>query len=161
MLDAGRVVAQGAPREVLADPEVVALEEGDGFKNLLPCRVVSHRGATTEVRLGENGGPLRLLTPSAAAAPGSEVLVAIPAHEIIIALGRPEGISALNVLPGRVREIRALGNDRLVTTQVDAGGPPLTAKVTDLACETLGLEPDLPVYLIIKTAACQLVADDD
>jgi molybdate transport system ATP-binding protein len=157
VLEGGRVVTRGPTREVLTDPRVFELGGDEPFENLLPCRVGASEGAVTEVWLGRDADGARLLTPRSEIDPGSELLVAIPADEIIIALGRPEGISALNVLPARVSSVQAIGHNRLVAAEISPQAPPVTAKITERACDQLALTPGRPIYLIIKTVACRLL----
>src|SRR5258708_7414197 len=64
----------------------------------------------------------------------------------------PVGLSALNVLPGRVIELRESG-DTAVEGAIDCNGVKLWARLTRKSVETLGLTAELPVYAILKSVA--------
>jgi len=161
VLRGGRVIARGAPREVFTDPKVFPLAEEEGYETVLPARLESTGAGSSTVRLGENGdGPL-LVVPRTDGAPGESLLIGIPARETILAAAEPSGLSARNVLAGRVAAVRPLVGDRgLVLVTVDlaaapgAALPPLATEVTASAAAELGLDAGKPVYVILKTAGC-------
>ncbi|MCP4664544.1 MAG: molybdenum ABC transporter ATP-binding protein, partial [bacterium] len=156
VLRRGAVVARGDPRDVLTDPEVFPLAEEQGFQNALLGEVIESDEETSLVCLSAELPELRLLTPRAAAQ--HDLLVTIPANDILIATARPTQLSAQNVLPARIEEIRPVGGKRLVITRLAADVPPLAVEVTVRACQGLDLRPGRDIFLIIKTAACRLYA---
>lgn len=156
VLRRGQVVARGKPAEVLTDPQVVPLEGPRGYENVVAGTLEESDGRTGQVRLSPEAGAdaVRLVTPHVDAPAGSEVLVSIPAREILLATHEPQGLSARNLLPATVSALRALDGMLLVTTKLSTGAPDLTAEVTPEAAEALGLAPGQKVYLILKTAGC-------
>ena len=70
----------------------------------------------------------------------------------MIALHPPQGLSALNVLPGTVAEIGRTDGP-IVEMRLDCGGDALIARLTRRSVETLGLAPGRPVYAVIKSIA--------
>lgn len=66
----------------------------------------------------------------------------------MLALAPPEGVSALNVLAGKVAAISADGAEALVT--VDCGGDRLVARITRFSLETLQLAEGRPVHAVVK-----------
>ena len=163
VLERGRVIARGEPRAVLRDPEVVPLAEREGYENVLPGRLAEDRGdaaSTSRVRLGGADDPEapELVVPRAAAA--GEALVSVPANEIMIATERPRGLSARNVLPATVVEIRSLGPLGLVTAELAAGVPPLVVEVTETTPARLGLEVGGRVFLVVKATSCRIYGGD-
>ena len=67
----------------------------------------------------------------------------------MLAVARPAGISALNVLPGVVVAVaEGAGTDALVT--LDCGGERLLARVTRRSVAGLGLAPGRAVFAIVK-----------
>jgi molybdate transport system ATP-binding protein len=64
----------------------------------------------------------------------------------------PVGLSALNVLPGRVIGLRESG-ETAVEVAIDCNGVKLWARLTRKSVETLGLAAELPVYAILKSVA--------
>jgi molybdate transport system ATP-binding protein len=84
------------------------------------------------------------------------VLVSIPAQQVLLAIEAPRGLSAQNVLPGVVREVRPAGAPRLVATELRGGGPELVAEVTPRACADLDLRAGREVFLIVKQTGCRV-----
>ena len=83
---------------------------------------------------------------------GAALRVRIRARDVMIALAPPEGLSALNVLPGTVAEIGP-ADGAIVEMRLDCAGEPLIARLTRRSVERLGLEPGRPVYAVIKSIA--------
>jgi molybdate transport system ATP-binding protein len=157
----GAVIARGEPRQVLTDPQVFPLAQREGFENLPAGRMEAADGAqqNARVRLGNrsDGAVLTVAAaPPEASAAGDEVLVGIPATDILLATQRPEGLSARNILPATVQEIRTFDHQTLVTAQLDGGGPAITVEVTESTPGRLGLEVGSPVFLVIKATVCRL-----
>ena len=119
--------------------------------------VTASDGDSSEVRLGGADGEVVLVVPHWPGAAGDEVLVAVPAHEIIVAASEPGGLSARNVLPAVVEGVRNVGERRLVVARLAPRLPEVVVEVTARACEQLGLAAGRRVFLIIKTAGCRLL----
>ncbi len=157
VLKRGRVIARGEPRAVLRDPEVFPLAEREGYENVLPGRLVGDGDDTSRIRLGNGDaggeGP-ELIVPHAGDV--SEILISLPANEILIATERPRGLSARNVLAATVAEIRSLGHLGLVTAELGAGVPPVVVEVTETTPAQLGLEVGDRVFLVVKATSCRL-----
>ncbi len=148
VLDAGRVQRQGTAVEVLGDTAVLptgAREAGA----VLEARVVRHHAdGLTELDAG--GVPLFL--PQIAADAGARVRVRIAAHDVMLARVRPEGLSALNMLPGVVREIRTgEGPGAMVALETPAGR--VLARVTRRSALALGLAEGVEAVAVVKTVS--------
>ena len=76
------------------------------------------------------------------------ISVAIRAGDIIVAVDRLEGISARNILEGRIQSIHQVGGAVLLYTDV---GAPLLVEITPEALESLGLREGQDVFLVIKS----------
>ncbi|MEM7048090.1 MAG: molybdenum ABC transporter ATP-binding protein [Acidobacteriota bacterium] len=152
LLEAGRLRTAGDPAAVLADPGLVG---PDGFENIIPARLLEHAEGTSRVALAV--GP-ELVVPRSRAAVGQELLVGIPAREILLARPRPTGLSAQNILPARVVSVSAGDAVRLAVLSLgrEPGAPRLRAEVTARACHDLELAPDGEVFVVLKAAGCQL-----
>lgn len=147
-LEAGRVLRQGLAAEVLGDPTVLpagAREAGA----LLTARIAAHHAdGLTEL---EAGGET-LFLPRLAQAPGSVVRVRIAAHDVILSRTRPEGLSALNILSGTVREVRS-GEGPGALVALETAGGRLLARITRRSADKLGLAPGAAVFAVIKAVS--------
>jgi len=146
VLDQGRLVASGPPREVLWSRAVLPLAESLGMENVL--EVVAQDDGTTHTPAG-----LTLAVPWPVQAQ-TRLTIGLPAHDILLALREPEGISARNVLEARV--IRCDEESEHTLVHLDAGER-LVAKLTPEAAQRLRLEPGLPVFAIIKAQALRRI----
>ena len=147
-LENGRVIRQGAAAEVLADPAVTPLGARSAGA-LLTARVSAHHpDGLTELDAG--GCPLFL--PRIDQAPGSATRIRIAAHDVIVSMARPEGVSALNILPATVLDIRAGdGPGAILQLQTPAGA--VLARITRRSVAALGLRPGDACHAMIKTVA--------
>lgn len=149
VLEAGRVARAGPAEQVLSDPAMVrqfGLREAGA---VLPAEIARHYDdGLTE--LAVSGG--RLLLPQMDRPAGTRTRVRILAHDVIVADRPPEGLSALNVLPGTVVTLRE-GQGPGVIVQIQCGEDRLLARITRRSAEALGLVPGKPVYAVIKTVS--------
>jgi len=155
----GKVIARGRPAEVLIDTAVYSLAEHEGFVNVLRCEIVDSSEGTSRVRLSETTPPIELVTVSIEGAPGDRVMLGLPAHEIMIAREKPVGISARNVLPATIVELRPVGSIELVTVSLAEGSPHVTVEVTGPTAKSLGLAPGKQTYLVFKATSCRVYGD--
>jgi molybdate transport system ATP-binding protein len=149
VLSAGRVVARGAPAEVLAP--AAAAEEQESFENVLRGRVASV-GATTA--LVDLGGAL-LETPRGSLEPREQAVVSVRADEVIVAAARPVGLSARNVLAARVERVVPGAAARILAR---CGAQPVWVDLTDAAIADLGLAEGRAVFLVVKTRSCRVLS---
>jgi molybdate transport system ATP-binding protein len=150
VIDAGRVVATGTPRDVLWSRSVLPLSEALGIENVFEGRVADAGAPTTIV----TSAGLRLALPFGA--PEGEYLrVGLRAEDIVLAAGPPGPISARNVFQVRVIACDERGEEVLVRTSTAEGtaGENVVAKVTRSAADHLGLAPGKSVYAIVKAHA--------
>ncbi len=158
VLDQGRIIARGTPHEVLRAPLYETVAQLAGFENIFDataesvhedrgtmiCRVV---GETTE-------GSLLLETPLIRAEPDAPLRVGIRAGDILLAIVPPAGLSARNVIPGRIVSVEQ--RDMIVSVQVSCGVE-MEVHLTLAARDALHLIPDKEVWLVIKTHSCHLM----
>ncbi len=147
LIEAGRLVAAGPAAEVFGDP---SLDMGPREAGAILTARVEAREADGLTRLSCAAGPLWL--PDVAAAPGTRLRLRILAQDVMLALARPEGISALNVLPGVVRGVQEVGGPGVVV-RIDLGGEALLARVTRRSATALDLAPGRPVHAVLKAVA--------
>lgn len=149
MLREGRVVASGPATDVLSDP---ALAPGFGMREvgaILPATIAAHEsdGLT---RLATPAGDI--LVPHVDTPVGAALRLRIPAQDVMIATEAPRGISALNVLPARVAEVR-MGDGPGALIRLTAGQATILARVTGRSVRTLTLAPGREVYAVLKAVS--------
>jgi len=153
-LENGEVVTRGTPHEVMTAPRQQTVAQLAGFENILEATVVSaheDRGTMT-CRLASS--KVDLETPLMRAEVGEFLKIGIRAGDILLATIRPQGLSARNVIAGRVTLLER--RDVIVSVRVDCGAV-LEAHLTLAAREALQLEPGSNVWLVIKTHSCHLM----
>jgi molybdate transport system ATP-binding protein len=153
-LDNGRFVGAGVPMEVLNAPRRKRLAQAAGFENLLSATVLDLREAdgVMRVQLGESACEIEV--PLGYAAAGNRVQVAVRAGDILLATERPYGLSARNVLEGRIISLEQRGT--MAIARVDCGAR-FVVHVTPGAVRALELTAGRRVWLVLKTHSCHLV----
>jgi molybdate transport system ATP-binding protein len=156
VLDAGRIVAQGTPHEVISAPQQEAVAQLVGFENIFDAVVetVSPQRGTMTCRVLGDGGPLLLETPLVRGGVGSTLRVGIRAGDILLATSPPVGLSARNVIPGRIASLEQ--RDVIVCARVKCRVE-MEVHLTLAARDSLQLEPGREVWLVIKTHSCHLM----
>jgi molybdate transport system ATP-binding protein len=146
----GRVVATGTVSEVMGRADLRA--QGVVFEGgtVIDARVVAHDLEYDLARLEFAGG--RLTVPNIDALVGETVRVRIRARDIAIALSAPTDISVLNVLRGRVVDVRPEKDARAVV-RVKVGETVLTSRITRYSVQRLALTPGRDVYVLIKAVS--------
>jgi molybdate transport system ATP-binding protein len=155
VVEAGRVIAKGIPQEVLRAPRQETIAQIVGFENVFDAVVLAldeHQG-TMLCRLGNEARELEV--PLANAQVGARIRIAIRAGDIIIAAARPRNLSARNTFEGRIVELKREGVRVIVKVKASVL---FEIHITPGACEELQLETNKPVWLVIKTYSCNLVA---
>jgi molybdate transport system ATP-binding protein len=148
VLEEGRVLRSGPAAEVLGDPDITPLGPRDAGA-LLEARVVRHHeDGLTEL----DAGGARLFLPRLGQPVGGAVRVRIAAQDVILSRSRPEGLSALNILPGRIDRVRQ-GQGPAVMVALDTPAGRVLARVTGRSAASLGLAPGVEVYAIVKTVS--------
>lgn len=149
LMEAGRVTAAGPTREILSDSAVASALGLREAGSILTTRVTAQDldGLT---RLECPAGPLWL--PRIDAPLGSSLRIRILAQDVMLATSRPEGVSALNILPGTVLDIRQ-GDGPGALIRIDLCGEPILARVTRRSTAALALAPGLPVFAVLKAVS--------
>lgn len=156
VLKDGKVINQGAPREVLTNPDIFPIASREGFQNIFPAIVQRHEAEITILSMGDEQSTVEIVAPRVDATAGTHILVSIAAYEIILGTQRPVGLSARNILPARILSIESAGTLNLLTAQLAKDVPNLVVELTEHSCRDMDLAPDKPIYLIIKTASWRI-----
>ena len=149
MLRDGRVAGTGPAVDVLSDP---ALAPGFGMREVgavLPATLAAQE-ADGLSRLETPAGAI--LVPQVDLPLGAALRLRIPAQDIIIATEAPRGLSALNVLPAVVVEVR-MGQGPGALVQLQAGQAMLLARLTGRSVRALGLTPGQRVHAVLKAVS--------
>jgi molybdate transport system ATP-binding protein len=146
VLNQGRVVAEGSLFDVTARLDLFT------GAHLLPgavleAKIAGHdapNGLTELAFAGET-----LIVPRIRRAVGDKVRIRIDADDVMLALVRPEGVSANNILPARIAAIREDGPHADV--QLRLADALLIARITRRSLERLALKPGANVFALIKS----------
>jgi molybdate transport system ATP-binding protein len=71
----------------------------------------------------------------------------------MIATIEPAGLSALNILPGKITSI--VGDKGTVGVTIDCGGDEISARITSFSAEKLKLSVGQAVFAVIKSVALE------
>jgi molybdate transport system ATP-binding protein len=158
VMEQGRIIAQGTPHEVLSTPLQETVAQLAGFENIFEATVwLIHedRGTITCRLPADTPGAFVLLeTPLIRAEMGARVRVGIRAGDILLATVKPEGLSARNVIPGRIVSVER--RDMIISARVDCGVE-MEVYLTLAARDALQLAAGREVWLVIKTHSCHLM----
>ena len=155
VLENGRMIADGTPHGVMAAPHRESLAQLIGFENIFHAVVIAiheNRG-TMRCRLADSD--VELETPLVRADVGSTLLIGIRAGDILLATIQPAGLSARNIIPGRVLSVTQ--RDVIVVVRVNCGVE-MEVHITLAARDSLQLGPGREVWLVVKTHSCHLMA---
>ena len=156
VLDAGRIVMQGTPHEVIEAPKQETVAQLVGVENIFDAVVdaVRPERGTMTCRIAGDGGPVLLETPLVRGGVGSPLRVGIRAGDILLATAPPVGLSARNVIPGRITSLEQ--RDVIISARVKCRVE-MEVHLTLAARDSLELVPGKEVWLVIKTHSCHLM----
>jgi len=155
-MDGGRIVSEGTPLEVLDAPRRKRLAQSAGFENVLSGTVLDLREADGVMRVQLGQTRCEIEVPLGHATPGDLVHIAIRAGDILLAAQPPQGLSARNVLEGKLVSLERRGS--LIVARVDCEVA-FTVHVTPSAERALDLTPGKRVWLVLKTHSCHFLGE--
>ena len=149
VMQSGRVSRAGPIGTLMSDPDTATMLGIEETGAVFDARVVAHDHDGLS-RLDSPLGPLWITGVHTRI--GGYLRVRIHAQDVMLSLSPPEGISALNILPAVVTQVKSgQGPDALI--QLEVGTDRLLARVTQRSVAALALAKGLPVYAIIKSVA--------
>ncbi|MGO4916623.1 molybdenum ABC transporter ATP-binding protein [Pseudogemmobacter sp. W21_MBD1_M6] len=154
VMEAGRVLRAGPTNALLSAPEAA---QGFGLREA-GAVIIARIAAQEEdglTRLETSAGAI--LLPRVEAPLGSTLRIRIHAHDVILSRTRPQGLSALNILPAVVTEVR-LGDGPGALVQLRAGDDLMLARVTRRSAQALDLRAGSDCFAIVKSVS---VSRDD
>ncbi|MCV2869665.1 molybdenum ABC transporter ATP-binding protein [Defluviimonas sp. WL0002] len=145
----GHVASLGPAEDVFANSAAAVAFGGEEPGSLIAARVI---GMTDDglCRLGFAGG--EILLPEPVGPKDAKVRVFVRARDVMIAAARPEGLSALNILPAVVHavgQVNAASSDVIL----DMNGSRVRARVTHRSVRNLELSPGRACHAILKSVA--------
>lgn len=147
-LEAGRVVAQGTAAQVLGDPAMRTADARQMGAVILARIVRHHPDGLTEV----TAGGIALFLPQVAGAVGAAMRIRIAAQDVMIARARPTDLSALNIMPAVIADIRS-GDGPSAILALDTAAGRVLARITQRSVAAMGLARGSAVHAVIKTVA--------
>jgi molybdate transport system ATP-binding protein len=154
VLDKGRAIAQGTPHQVMTVPRQEIMAQLAGFENIFDATVIAAHEERGTMVCQLLGSKVELETPLVRAEVGSTLKVAIGAGDILLGSSEPSGLSARNILPGKI--VSMAQRDVIVAAKVDCGVE-MEVHLTLAARDSLQLRPGSQVWLIVKTHSCHLM----
>ena len=148
VLESGRVTASGPLSATLAridppsSPDSGSVVEGVAGDYDETYRLLN---------LDFQGGRLRVVHDRVR--PGNRLRVRIKSRDVSLALTPPAGSSILNILPAVVVSETVADDPGHVLVFLDAGGTPLTARITRLSRDQLGVRLGLALHAQIKAVS--------
>ena len=150
LVEDGHVLASGPVEEVMARADLADATGGEDAGAVLAARIAGHNEAYMLTEIDVAGQMVTV--PRVAAEPGHAMRLLIRAGDVVLATSRPEGLSARNVLSGRIEAI-AVGAGAYADVAVDIGGANLRARITRQALDDLDLKTGDAVFALIKSVA--------
>lgn len=149
----GRVVRQGTAAEVLGDPTFTP-----GGVRAIGAVIEAHIKTHHDDGLTElDAGGVALFLPKVNLPAGSKLRLRIAAQDVILSNMRPEGMSALNILPAKISDIRQ-GDGPGAVVSLDTKAGRVLARVTKRSVQAMGLRVGHDLFAVVKSVA---VAPDD
>jgi molybdate transport system ATP-binding protein len=158
VIEEGSVVADGEPQRIFSAPFSREQAVLSGYENLFDAVVEETHPDLGTMTCRVAGTGLLLECPLANKAAGESASLALRAGDILVATAKPTGISARNLLYGRIHLIEDRGG--MVELRVLCGATPETdfrVHITRGALQHLDLQVGEDVWLIIKTHSIQFL----
>ncbi|KAF0245111.1 MAG: hypothetical protein FD180_1888 [Planctomycetota bacterium] len=147
VLDRGRVVAQGDPRDILGSPAALGVLETLGAENLFEVKVLARSAGVLSLETAR-GGRLEMAVVAGFPEPAR---VAVRAEDILLTASEPGLVSAQNVIPAGVSTLETLGEH--VYVRLESGTDRWVAKVTSRAVAKLELAAGKRAWMLVKAHA--------
>jgi molybdate transport system ATP-binding protein len=155
VMENGRAIAQGTPHQVMSAPRLETVAQLAGFENIFDAKVISAHAERGTMTCQLAGSKIELETPLVRADVGSMMKIGIRAGDILLASLPPAGLSARNIIAGRV--VSLAQRDVIAVAKVDCGVE-MEVHLTLAARDSLHLQPGCEVWLVVKTHSCHLMA---
>jgi molybdate transport system ATP-binding protein len=149
VLDQGRVIAAGPTQSILSDPALVPILGVRSAGASIVARIAAH-DSDGLTQLSTSAGVIYV--PKLSGDIGHSVRVRILAQDVTIALSRPHDISALNILPSVITDIR-IGDGPGAIVLLRSGDDTILARITKRSVTQLGLTTGMSCYAVVKSVS--------
>jgi molybdate transport system ATP-binding protein len=146
LMNNGKCTDSGSVEDVVSRPANREILSLSGRVSVLRAYAVSE--SEPSIITFENG---KLGIPTSKHATGTELRVAVHSDDVTLALNKPTGLSARNIMKGTVTAMDR-SDDGAVAVTVDVGLP-VYATITRSAASELGIRAGMEIYVIMKTIA--------
>lgn len=146
LMNEGKCTDSGSVEDVVSRPANREILSLSGRVSVLRAYAVSE--SEPSIITFENG---KLGIPTSKHATGTELRVAVHSDDVTLALTKPTGLSARNIMKGTVTAMDR-SDDGAVAVTVDVGLP-VYATITRSAASELGIRAGMEIYVIMKTIA--------
>jgi molybdate transport system ATP-binding protein len=153
-IEQGKIVADGTPASVLYAPRTAAMAQLAGFENIFDGEVIETHAELGITTCRINSSELKLDCPLTSER-GERIKIGVRAGDILLSKQQIDGISARNRLPGKLAALR--DGPEFVGAHVNCSGVVFIAHLTRGAVRELALQPNQPVWLILKTHSCHVL----
>jgi molybdate transport system ATP-binding protein len=150
VISGGRIKASGPAAAILQRADLIPSEQLGEASSLMEFSIKSYDPSFDLTRLEGKAGAISV--PGNIGAIGDRLRVRIRAIDVMLATSMPRGLSALNILNGRIASIQPI-EKASVDVALDCGGEMLAARVTRQSCAMLGLKPGLDAFAVLKTVS--------
>jgi molybdate transport system ATP-binding protein len=153
-LEQGKILAEGAPMEVVTTPHRQSMAQIAGFENLFEAAVSEVRENQGVMICRLTGSPIEIQMPLTRVAPAAPLHVGIRADEILLATSPPAILNSCNLVHGRIQEIEFVG--RGAELRIDCGLE-FRVNLGEGLPEPLQLKSGDDVWMVIRPQACHLI----
>ncbi|MEP3346939.1 MAG: molybdenum ABC transporter ATP-binding protein [Litoreibacter sp.] len=150
VLRGGRVARSGSLGEILSDPAAISDIGVREAGAIMDVTLTTADGSDGLSELATSAG--RLFLPRVTAPDGSAMRVRIRASDVILSKDKPDGLSALNILPCTVTRVHE-GQGPGVAVALRSGDDVLMARITRRSARAMGLQTGISCYAVIKSVS--------
>lgn len=150
VLSNGKCLAVGEVDDVMGRQDLRPATGRYEAGALVDAHVKAHDPGDQLTTLAFDGGELRV--PRIAAAVGERVRARIRARDVSLALRRPDAISILNILEGRVVTIREEPGP-VAEVRIAVGAATIGARITRHSLRDLGIHEGQDVFALVKAVS--------
>lgn len=153
LMEAGRIVAEGTPAEVLMGTSREPFMHLEGVRNAFMGTVADHGEGEMWTRIDLDGGP-SLIAPWTDLSTGTRVTAEVDGDDVLLAVGPVAGLSARNQVSGTVEAVAVHGREAEVV--IRTGDPRWFVGILSAVTEELGLAPGRSATMIIKARSVRV-----